>query len=112
MRTILMEVPVEPGHPALTVEVDQADVSSDLVMASDDTEKSTARAAKSLDESLHTIVPALRSALRHLREIGPDGIVVEFGLKFGGEYGLILAKGTAEVNLKVTVTWASENAGS
>lgn len=30
---------------------------------------------------------------------------IEFGIKLGGETGVILAKGTAEVNFKVDVTW-------
>jgi hypothetical protein len=33
---------------------------------------------------------------------------VEFGVKLGGETGIILAKGTAEVNLKITMTWDRE----
>jgi hypothetical protein len=30
---------------------------------------------------------------------------VEFGLKIGGEAGVIIAKGTAEVNFTVRVSW-------
>jgi NTP-dependent ternary system trypsin peptidase co-occuring protein len=30
---------------------------------------------------------------------------VKFGVKLGGETGIILAKGTAEVNLEITMTW-------
>jgi hypothetical protein len=35
----------------------------------------------------------------------PDECGVEFGLKLGGETGVIVAKGTAEVNFVITLTW-------
>jgi Trypsin-co-occurring domain 1 len=35
----------------------------------------------------------------------PEHFTVEFGVKLGGEAGIIWAKGTAEVNLKITMTW-------
>jgi hypothetical protein len=35
----------------------------------------------------------------------PEHFTVEFGVKLGGETGIILAKGTAEVNLTITMTW-------
>ena len=38
----------------------------------------------------------------------PEHFTVEFGVKLGGETGIILAKGTAEVNLKITMTWDRE----
>jgi hypothetical protein len=38
----------------------------------------------------------------------PDNFEVEFGVKLGGETGIILAKGTAEVNLKITLKWNRE----
>jgi hypothetical protein len=43
-----------------------------------------------------------------LKELSPDQTVVEFGLKVGGETGMIIAKGTAEVNFKVTMSWGHE----
>lgn len=35
----------------------------------------------------------------------PEHFTVEFGVKLGGESGIILAKGTAEVNFKITMIW-------
>ncbi len=47
----------------------------------------------------------LRTIKDRLVASSPDHFSVEFGVKLGGETGVILAKGTAEVNLKVTMTW-------
>jgi hypothetical protein len=40
-----------------------------------------------------------------VRARSPDECGVEFGLKLGGETGVIVAKGTAEVNFLVKLTW-------
>ena len=45
---------------------------------------------------------------RGLRIPTEEELTVEFGVKLGGETGIILAKGTAEVNLKITMTWDRE----
>jgi len=37
----------------------------------------------------------------------PDTVSVEFGLKIGGEVGVILTKGTAEANFKLNLSWKS-----
>jgi Trypsin-co-occurring domain 1 len=37
-------------------------------------------------------------------ELAPDETTVDFGLKIGGETGVIVAKGTAEVNFLVSVS--------
>jgi hypothetical protein len=47
----------------------------------------------------------LRTVKDQLMASMPDHFTVEFGVKLGGETGIILAKGTAEVNLKVTMIW-------
>jgi hypothetical protein len=47
----------------------------------------------------------LRTVRDRLVVSTPDHFTVEFGVKLGGETGVILAKGTAEVNLKVTMSW-------
>lgn len=33
---------------------------------------------------------------------------MEFGVKIGGETGMIIAKGTAEVNFKIALSWKPE----
>jgi Trypsin-co-occurring domain 1 len=111
MASLLMEVPLEDTEQVLLVEVDPTDIGGDLVLATAEPGKVAAKATRTLEDSLDALQPALRSTLNRLRSIGPEEIAVEFGLKFGGESGIILAKGTAEVNLTVSMTWRRQGAG-
>ena len=76
-----------------------------MVLASPKPGEAAARAARSLADSLEQLEPMLRTVKDRLVASMPDHFTVEFGVKLGGETGIILAKGTAEVNLKVTMTW-------
>lgn len=64
-----------------------------------------ARTRMSFHEALEQVKPTLAMVAATLRELGPDEAEVEFGLKMGGETGVIIAKGTAEVNFAVRLTW-------
>jgi hypothetical protein len=65
----------------------------------------TARARVSFQEALEQLRPTLSSVSRTLREMGPDEAEVEFGLKVGGETGVVVAKGTVGVNFAVRLVW-------
>jgi len=105
---LLMSLPVEAGsEEMLVVEVDRSEVSEDLVLASEPG-KVAARAQVTLEEALARLKPSLRKVVDLMKELSPDQAAVEFGLKLGGEYGAIIAKGTAEVNFKVTMSWGSQ----
>jgi Trypsin-co-occurring domain 1 len=102
---LLMELPVEAGSDEmLVVEVDRNEIFDDLVLAAEPG-KVTARAQVTLEEALAKLKPSLRKVVDLLKELSPDQTVVEFGLKLGGETGVIVAKGTVEVNFKVTMSW-------
>lgn len=103
--TLLMSLPVEAdSQETLVVEVDRSEVSDDLVLASDHG-KAIARAEVTLEEALGRLKPSLSKIVHLLKEVSPDETTVEFGIKLGGETGVIVAKGTAEVNFKVTISW-------
>ena len=104
----LMSLPVEAGsEDILVVEVDRSEISDDLVLASEPG-KVVAKARVTLEEALENLKPSLSKVVHLLKELSPDQTVVEFGLKLGGETGAIIAKGTAEVNFKVTMSWGHE----
>jgi hypothetical protein len=108
---VLMEVPLDGG--VVVVEVDEVDVPADqLQLAAADTGSVVGRARRALESSLGDVVPAVRAVCEGLRAVAPDEFTVEFGLKVGGETGLIIAKGTAEVNFTVSMTWRGSEAGS
>jgi Trypsin-co-occurring domain 1 len=105
---LLMDMRVEAGSDEiLVVEVDRSEVSEDLVLASEPG-KVIARAQVTLEEALSKLKPSLHKVVDLLKELSPDATVVEFGLKLGGETGAIIAKGTAEVNFKVTMSWGGK----
>jgi len=101
---LLLEVPAADGA-VLIVEADSRDIPQELVLASPSPGEATAKAARSLVESLDQLEPLLTTVKERLVSSSPDEFTVEFGVKFGGETGIILAKGTAEVNLKITMAW-------
>jgi hypothetical protein len=102
--TVLVQVPVEDGA-VLLVEADRADIPGELVLASPEPGAAAAKATRTLAESLGQLEPMLRTVKDKLVASGPNAFEVKFGVKLGGETGVILAKGTAEVNLEITMTW-------
>jgi hypothetical protein len=104
----LLGLPVEAdSKDVLVFEVDRTEVSDDLVLASREP-GTVARAQVTLEEALGKLKPSLQKVVHMLKEMSPDETVVEFGLKMGGETGVIIAKGTAEVNFTVRMSWKPE----
>ena len=105
--TVLMQVPLDDAANAASVlvEADSDDIPGGLVLASPEPGKAAATAVKSLSASLEHLEPVLRTVKEKLAARAPEHSTVEFGVKLGGETGIILAKGTAQVNLKITITW-------
>jgi len=105
--TVLVQVPIEDGEGGGTVlvESDRADIPGGLTLASPEPGQAAARSARSLAASLEQLEPVLRTVKDKLVAVAPEHFTVEFGVKLGGETGIIVAKGTAEVNLKITMTW-------
>jgi hypothetical protein len=102
----LLSVPMGEGADDVVVfEVDRSEVPHDLGLASDDPGKVADRARTTLEGALANLRPSLAKVVGMLREMAPGETTVEFGIKMGGETGVIIAKGTAEVNFIVTMTW-------
>lgn len=101
---ILMKVPLAGGH-AVIVEVDSQELPRDLALASNDPYAVAVKATETLDQVLEKVDPALQAVGTWARSLSPDECCVEFGLKLGGEAGVIIAKGTASVNFVVKLTW-------
>lgn len=105
----LLSVPLAAGSEEILVfEVDRGEISEDLVLASPEPNKVADRARVTLEDALGKLKPSLNKIVHLLKELSPDETVVEFGLKIGGETGIIVAKGTAEVNFSVRMSWKSE----
>jgi hypothetical protein len=107
---VLVEVAVDDvaGGPVVLVESDRQDIAGGLTLAAPEPGQAAARASRSLAASLEQLEPVLRTVKDKLVASAPEHFTVEFGVKLGGETGIIVAKGTAEVNLKITMTWDRE----
>jgi hypothetical protein len=104
----LLCMPVDPGSCDIAVfEVDRAEVPEDLALASPEPGRVAAKAAITLEEALGKLKPSLQKITSLLKDLSPDEAEVEFGLKMGGETGVVVAKGTAEVNFTVRMSWKS-----
>lgn len=104
VRELTVAVPLADGSEVL-VAVDRGDVPGDLVLAGPEPGKVAARAAETLEQLLEKITPTVDAVSEWVRARSPDECGMEFGLKLGGETGVIVAKGTAEVNFVVKLTW-------
>jgi len=101
----LVRIPLESGE-YIVAEVDTLDLpGGDVVLAAPEPGKAIAQMSTKLGAGLRSIRPAVAELVEALKGSGPDSIGVEFGVKLGGETGVILAKGTAEVNFKVVMEW-------
>jgi hypothetical protein len=102
----LVGLPVDADSTdILVVEVDDTEPSGGLVLAAPDPARGIAKAQVTLEEALTRLKPSLQKIAHALKEAAPEQAEVEFGLKIGGETGVIVAKGTAEVNFIVRMTW-------
>ena len=105
----LLGLPVDTGSDELLVfEVDPGEVADDLVLASPAPGQVIAKAQITLEQALAKLKPSLQKLTHVLKELAPDEAEVEFGLKIGGETGVIIAKGTGEVNFVIRMSWKSD----
>jgi hypothetical protein len=93
------------GDNVLVFEADRGEVPDELVLASPEPGLVADRARVTLEEALAKLKPSLDKVVHTLKELSPDETVLEFGLKVGGETGVIIAKGTVEANFSVRMSW-------
>jgi hypothetical protein len=91
------------GSDTAVFEVDGGLADTDLELAAGG--DVVGRARVSLSEALDQVRPVLARVVGATRDLGPDEVEIQFGLKMGGETGVIIAKGTAEVNFAVRMVW-------
>ena len=88
--------------------MDPGEVADDLVLASPSPGQVIAKAQITVEQALAKLKPSLQKLTHMLKELAPDEAEVEFGLKIGGETGVIIAKGTGEVNFVIRMSWKSD----
>ncbi|WP_432863481.1 CU044_2847 family protein [Microbispora rosea] len=115
MSSIQVRIPIRDGQSGINnYLIAEMDTNDALELASSGIDGRLEEASRSLSAALDGIRPALETIITKLQTATrqPKEIQVEFGLKFGGELGLIFTKGTAEASFNVTMTWAPQNPAS
>jgi len=59
-----------------------------------------------IEEAVDPAVHAAKAVLDKVKEAGPDGIELKFGIKVSGSASWFVAKAAAESNFEVTLTWS------
>ncbi|WP_405552131.1 hypothetical protein OIE52_50250 [Streptomyces canus] len=103
MSELVTMTVADDGEGIIAFEVESGLGGTDLELAADN--GAVARAQTSLRAALERVRPALSQVAETVRELKPDEMEISFGLKVGGETGVIIAKGTTEVNFAVRVLW-------
>jgi hypothetical protein len=92
----------------VVVEVDDSLVGADeVVLAARDPGKTMVQLPETLQVSFDRTLGVVGGMLLQLRSMphSPNQAEIQFGLKIGGEAGLIFARGSTEVNFQVKMSW-------
>ena len=66
------------------------------------------KAAKRFTEAMAHVKPAAETVLNAFKEMNtPDEIALEFGVKFSGKVGVMLASVDSEATFKVSLKWTN-----
>jgi hypothetical protein len=66
-------------------------------------------AGRQLNDALAGVRGAAQESICMLRSLSPDQCELEFGVKFAGEAGAVIAKTSAEGHFVVKLSWARRN---
>jgi hypothetical protein len=102
----LIDVPLSSGAViTVDVEADRVPGGDDLTWASRPDGSGVRRASQTLGGMLQHLGPLVSELHQAVGSAAPRNTELEFGVTLGGETGFFLAKGTAEVHLRVTLKW-------
>jgi len=93
------------NHDLVIFQVDSSEVPDSPVSVSDEGEGAVEKAKLTLEAALNNLKPSLAMVKTAFSDLSPDETSVDFGLSVSAEYGMVIAKGTAEVNFAVHMTW-------
>ena len=70
------------------------------------------QAMMTFEQAAAKLRPIARAVLAQVKDLGPQDVTIELGVKFSAEAGVILAKSSAEGTCKVTLAWKSTKQAS
>ncbi|QCB98300.1 hypothetical protein E5206_16415 [Arthrobacter sp. PAMC25564] len=99
----------EVGSGAVLVEVED---NSFGVERPSRNEQGILDAGRRLEDALSAVRPAANAAAEVMKELGPDHLELQFGVKLAGEAGAIIARNCAEGHFIVTMSFTREPGGA
>jgi hypothetical protein len=102
------DIEFKHGKGVILVEVEEATPRGDQLGSGGST---VARAKQSFEEAVSGIRPIAETILEQVAALTPEGVTVEFGIKFSAQAGVILASSAVEGNCKITLSWKPKPTG-
>ncbi|MDR6636907.1 CU044_2847 family protein [Paenarthrobacter nitroguajacolicus] len=62
-----------------------------------------------LEDALASVRPAAAAALEAMKELAPEHLEIEFGIKLAGDAGALLAKSTPEGHFIIRMSWSPDH---
>ena len=94
----------EVGSGTILVEVDDNSYGVDHPGRN---EQGILDAGRRLEDALAAVRPAAAAAVDAMREIGPEHIEVEFGVKLAGTAGAVIARNAAAGHFVLRMSWSA-----
>jgi len=93
-----------PDGDNIVVEVDEEPARGSIRVARAD---GVVEASKNFDMAVAKLKPVAEGILAQLKGLSavPESVVVELGIKFSAEAGVVIAKTAVEGNCTITLTW-------
>ncbi len=78
-----------------------------VAVGAEEEDEGVKKATSKFEKALGPIKSIADSVINKIRQISdsPSEIVVEVGLKFNAEAGIVISKASTEANLKITMSW-------
>lgn len=96
-----------PDDSELVVEVADDGPGLELIGRRDD---GVIQARRSLRQALDATWPTLRAVVGGVRALAPQEVEIDFGMKFSGETGVVIAKAATEGHFAVRLRWTAAGA--
>jgi hypothetical protein len=97
------------GGSSVLVETDEDTVGVERVSRGAD---GVVEAGRRLEDALASVRDAAHASVKVLRELSPDAVEVEFGIKLSGEVGALIAKASSEGHFRVKMSWSPDTDGT
>jgi hypothetical protein len=105
---MLVSVAIADDESARAIfDVDESDVESEVTLAASPGE-TAARVTGTLRDALDEVMPVVGEVASRFERLRADEVSIDFGLKVGGELGLIVTKGSVEANFAIHVLWRAK----